>query len=338
MSSIYEYYQILGISQQASINDIKQAYRQKAKQLHPDRNKNTNAHEEFILLNEAYEYLVNYKTGKTVTVKSKTYNTDWVDTERERAKAKAREYARMQYEEFINSPHYKSLTSLETVIDYLYLFFGIGLFIIIPVIITMTSGISGFIIAPLFFIITFPFIKYFFKHRLSAYSFSHFFSSLLHLIKTPVFLIGFVTIANLVLLFKIGLQTLISTNLLLSGIALIILLSYNFFKRRSKFKRYFYSFCLAPLSINLLLMINFIFSSNPVTETYFFTKTKDGSRESTLIYLDLDKYDEYSGIRLFMSYDEVRFNNTITYTFKKGLLGMRVMTDYSFSNEYRYGE
>lgn len=53
-----DYYEILGVSRDASLEDIKKAYRRLAKQYHPDVNKDDpNAGEKFKEINEAYEVL-----------------------------------------------------------------------------------------------------------------------------------------------------------------------------------------------------------------------------------------------------------------------------------------
>lgn len=57
MASKLNYYEVLGVSQNATADEIKKAFRKKALQFHPDKNKSPDAEEKFKQINEAYEIL-----------------------------------------------------------------------------------------------------------------------------------------------------------------------------------------------------------------------------------------------------------------------------------------
>lgn len=66
------YYKLLNISDKATANEIKLAYRKKAKEIHPDKNKDNDTTKEFQQLNEAYEILSD-------EVKRKEYDYDFIN-------------------------------------------------------------------------------------------------------------------------------------------------------------------------------------------------------------------------------------------------------------------
>lgn len=98
--------------------------------------------------------------------------------------------------------------------------------------------------------------------------------------------------------------------------------------------------CIAPLVFNLVLTANYFISFDPVREHYKFgtqyqtvydTHSYSSSRQpSTLIVLENNAYEEYPGIRVFNNLEAMHGKGSVEYTFRRGFLGVRVMTDYVF--------
>jgi len=65
MATKRDFYDVLGISKNASADEIKKAYRKQALEWHPDRNKSAQASEKFKEINEAYEVLGNPQKKQT---------------------------------------------------------------------------------------------------------------------------------------------------------------------------------------------------------------------------------------------------------------------------------
>ncbi len=64
MSSKRDYYEILGVNRNASVEEIKKKFRKLALEYHPDRNKAANASEKFKEINEAYQVLIDPEKKK----------------------------------------------------------------------------------------------------------------------------------------------------------------------------------------------------------------------------------------------------------------------------------
>jgi len=61
MSAKRDYYEVLGVSKNAALNEIKSQYRKSALKFHPDRNKSSEAVEHFKEISEAYAVLSDTK-------------------------------------------------------------------------------------------------------------------------------------------------------------------------------------------------------------------------------------------------------------------------------------
>lgn len=342
-NSIDIYYRTLGVSSKATIEEIKRAFRQKAKELHPDKNKSPDANEQFILLTEAYECLTNIKTGKTkVQQQATTSYADWQRDSKEQARQHAREYAKMQYEEYKKTDHYKKSQAAETVIEHLCFFSSI-LIIISPLLGFLFKGWAGFGVG---LFITFLSVHYWagiFKEKITL-NLSSFFQALVLVIKTKTFKYAVITAVNLFVLFRFT----FNTQLTFYSFAFIFLALYGstylafHFKLSAikKFSKVGLFLCFIPSVVNLFFMTNFVLSSNPTTEVYSFVHEKRwyGGRHSRarlekIAYIDLtnNKYEEYHWFRMFFDFDAMKDKSEITYRFEDGLLGLRVLKNYEFT-------
>lgn len=131
-----EYFNILGLPENASKAQVKRAYRKLALEYHPDRNSSPDAHERFLQITEAYEMLTGVRKRKNPFVRyyRKTYQDE--SFRRQTARERARQQARMQYEEFCknneafrNAWYYRPTQWLVLTIYWLGWCFGIFLII-----------------------------------------------------------------------------------------------------------------------------------------------------------------------------------------------------------------
>jgi len=104
-----DYYKILGLPDDATLDEIKKAYRKKARLYHPDINPSPDAKDMFICITEAYEFLItNYARIQSDEEAYRQAMDDWRKYRQDRSRKKATVYARTSYGNFKNTKFYKT--------------------------------------------------------------------------------------------------------------------------------------------------------------------------------------------------------------------------------------
>ncbi|MFK7756202.1 MAG: J domain-containing protein [Flavobacteriales bacterium] len=343
---------VLGLNESASVNDIKSAYRRKAKALHPDINPSPRAKEDFLKLKRAYEHAILHKTNptqayrktsinskpETAAAYQKRYGThkNWNSQANQEARAKAREEAERKNAEYLKSDEYKDAIVLGRFFTYVALLLVVVMtaaMLILP----LSLGMKGLFFVPILFVLAFPLWWAYVKNHYRSLSFEDFKVSLNLARKTYLFWIVAFTATNLFLFFYFTVSTVISSNLILSLFGLLILstkLLTNYILDFRVLKQNYWAVGVVPFALNLLFLINYCISFNPVSETLSYQFTPyDGERSSLqdgLIFHPEQKYANMYFIRMHFS-PEVRNSSKVTYTTATGLLGLPVLTNAEFS-------
>jgi thiamine pyrophosphate-dependent acetolactate synthase large subunit-like protein len=107
--TITDYYELLGIPADSSTDEIKKAYRKMARMYHPDINPAPDAKDHFIIITEAYEFLI--ANHDKITQNEQAYHDameDWRKYRQNRSRKRATAYARTSYGTFKNTKFYKT--------------------------------------------------------------------------------------------------------------------------------------------------------------------------------------------------------------------------------------
>lgn len=336
------YLQALGLTETASKEDIKRAYRKKAKEFHPDRNAGPEAHEQFIFLTEAYEFLISLKAGNSKGQQSTGSFEEWPGFHKEQARERARHHAQMQYEEFKRTDYYKNSQAVLTVWNHFY-FFSSLILVLSPLWGFFMKGWAGFFIGIFATFISVHYWAGVFREKNNV-NFRSFIHSAGLIIKTNTFLYVIAALANFCLFLVYTLNTQVSVWALGTGLFAIYALFFIFIKFRvfhlDRLTRNIISICLIPTVFNLFFLINFNFSSNPTVEKYSFTHKKvwyDGRfsrgrwEKIASINLPVEEYEEYRWFTVFYDFKAMENKREITYTFEVGLFGLRVLKKYEFT-------
>ncbi len=336
------YLNILGVSQNATEAELKKAYREKAKIYHPDVNKSPNAHEKFVLLTEAYEFMlssVRYPHTKKTQSPTEDSTNNWTENSRQKAREQARKAAQMKYDEFINSDYYKKLTETLKLADFLLFLFLISGFGFLIFKTFDKENLTGSIILGIFtgFIIM-AYLRSLLKGpKLNKESILR--SSKILINSFPVKLI-LVILFNLIFFFKYTFYAIVPDLALLSfhGISMGIVFLFTL-RKGSIFIRYkkLFIFGISPALVGLFFFINTLFPKLPVEEVHFFKffietyqKGFINKPSSTLVEFENNAYKNCKTIRLFIDYDKLSQSTGVKFKISTGVFGIRYLETYRF--------
>jgi hypothetical protein len=314
--------------------------------VHPDVNPSVNAHEEFIALNQAYEYLVKVKSGQVFDNQKNKYTEakpNYSDEELFRdSRKRSAEQAKIKYEEFVNSSYYKSELAINAVIDYFFLFLILIVYLLFFSGLVILLGVPGILLTGFFSLLFVPLFIHTYRniHKLSA---NEFLTMTYRVIINENFHILLLTVINIIAFFKFTFVTFLPFKLIVALYLLPPILVYAIFKRRRsitnpeiatnkrKIKRpYLLIWGIIPMIVSLFLFTNFNFSSNPRMESYSY-EPATGQNSGSVCELEGGKYEKYGGIRFVFSNEDFYKSKRITYTIATGYWGIDVLTAFSFA-------
>ncbi len=341
-------YALLGVEPGVSSEELKKAFRRKAKEMHPDRSKDPDAHEKFLALNEAYDFLSKLVSSENPSEGSGEHVEDlyktWEQKERQRVRQNVKDHLKKKYSgniRYINDPVYEALEIVFVHFTFLLALFSV---LILPVILIYTFGSTGIMMSVFanVFLLLFTMSAARNLHRLNLKVFGR---SIALLLNTKPVRTGLLLLFNAVIFFSIGVNTLIDLTHLFIGytitslvaVFIVLLKKHSTNSKVTSYDVYFWSLSAAPSVISILLTVNYVFSSSPVSETYTYSAHTRNSyveggmshkRKSGLIELENSTYSSYAGIRLFINGIDLSDQGTITYTIERGLLGYKVATGF----------
>jgi hypothetical protein len=107
--TLIDYYRVLGLSSEATVEEIKKAYRSRARLFHPDINNAPDAKDHFIAITEAYDFLIaNHEKIKSDDEAYYQAMNDWKKYRQSRSRRRANAYARTKYSTFKNTSFYRT--------------------------------------------------------------------------------------------------------------------------------------------------------------------------------------------------------------------------------------
>lgn len=158
MERIKRYNEVLGLKNPVNADELKKLYRSKAKSIHPDLNLKPNSHDEFLLLNEAYEFYSHLL--EEIRTKNKTaeqfnskkypgsyYRDGWKAEVRAAGRKRAAERKRMKYRQFEQKGYFRSIEKMFFLMDVMRFVAAWVLLLLLPVFLFFQMQFIGLLIA-----------------------------------------------------------------------------------------------------------------------------------------------------------------------------------------------
>jgi hypothetical protein len=343
------YFNLLGIPKTASLDDVKKAFRAKAKKIHPDRNTSATAHEDFLELNEAFDFLSSFlkenkRFGADESTLTNSYD-NWEKTVKENVRKKVKEQARMRFQTYMNSENFRSDTLIESFLTHLIFLFTVFNLLILPILLAYHYAWIGLSMALIENVLMVLFTSSAIRN-LDKLNWGQFAEASLFVLKTRLG-IGILLFAfNTIIFITIGLYTLIPLKTLIAlyfllgiiGVGFGVLLNFRNKRKLHSSLLYFHGLSTFPTLLSLFLLLNFVFSSEPINEKYAFQSTEQYSkhgdryilRKTGLIKLERNAYNDYTSLRSFSNHSNLMDKGNIHFTFENGLFGIKVLKEYRF--------
>lgn len=324
------YFQILGLPPTAGKAAIREAFRRKAKLLHPDRNAAPDAAQKFVELYEAYEHLYREKGREKPRRPIKNYSHQ---ARQAYYRQKAERAAKMRYEEFLRSEQYKKDVGVNLLLNLLFAFFLLIVLVIVPIFGYFSGTDPSVLVLPLLVLLFWPLWKQVFRFgETQRWKFN---ISAVHYVLQKEklwFCVGIVV--NFIALIYIFMHALIKPLHLFLIYALAVLVGWLavvfFRKERQKKLLPRVRFILGPTLVLAAYTVNSFWSISPREECYRFVPGGNQSQATTLIVLENNAYEEYPGVRFFGDMYELNGNKKVCLSFATGILGVEVLKDARF--------
>ncbi len=333
------YYDILQVSEQASVEEIKKAYRKKAKQYHPDINSSPTAEADFIQINTAYEYLINEKLGLSYNSEKRRYQstgTEWNAAHQEAANKRAEYYARKRYKDFIKSQYYKESKLIDNFANFAGLMLYAAFIFIFPFAMSLFYDVPAWGMSLMFALMSIPgWGPLLMQTKFSLPNIREgakltFQSSYMEAVL--YFIIFFI------IYFTVGFRTLITVY---EVIGYLLLLSFVVIRinkvawKMENLKTLITKASVAALIFAGMLCVNYFISFGEQEEVYdfklVFEENKYGQMKPTSTgLLENNAYSNYPSIRFFFDREDIRMDKKICYTMKRGIFMYRVYSRREF--------